>query len=112
MSATTSSRTPYLDVRVLSDEREATVALDGELDLASADMLEREVRKLRLAGFDCVVVDLSNVGFLDSTGLRVLLSLRNTAKRAGQRLILVRGPRQVQRLFELTATGPLFDWRN
>ncbi len=112
MTASLSSHSPYLGMHVLSDRREATVALEGELDLASADMLEREVRKLRLDGRDCVVVDLRNVEFMDSTGLRVLLSLRNAAKRAGQRLILVRGPRQVQRLFELTATGPLFDWRD
>lgn len=85
--------------------------LTGELDLASADVLEREVRRLRVAGFDRVVVDLRRVDFMDSTGLRLLISLRNTAKREGHRLLIVPGPRQVQRIFDLTATRGLFDWR-
>jgi len=48
---------------------------------------------------------------MDSTGLRLLISLRNTAKREGHRLMVVPGPRQVQRIFDLTATRGLFDWR-
>ncbi len=112
MTPSPSSQAQSLEIHVVRDRQEATVALHGELDLVSADMLEGEVRKLHLAGFDRVVVDLRHVEFLDSTGLRVLLSLRNAAKRERHRLVLVPGPRQVQRLFELTATGPLFDWRD
>jgi anti-anti-sigma factor len=52
------------------------------------------------------------VEFLDSMGLRVLLSLRNDAKRDGHSLVLVPGPRAVQRVFALTATRTLFDWRD
>lgn len=112
MNASPSSRTRSLDIQVVADGHEARVALDGELDLASAEALEHEVRDLRRAGFDRVVVDLRHVEFLDSTGLRVLLCLREAAKREGHLLVLVPGPRQVQRLFELTATGALFDWRD
>lgn len=112
MTVSPSPHSSYLDIRVVSDRAEATVILDGELDLASADALEDEVRKLRADGFELVVVDLRGVAFLDSTGLRTLLSLRNAAKRKGHRLVLVPGPCQVQRLFELTATAGLFDWRD
>lgn len=112
MTVSPSPHSSYLDIRVVSDRAEATVNLAGELDLASADALEDEVRKLRADGFELVVVDLRGVEFLDSTGLRTLLSLRNAAKREGRRLVLVPGPRQVQRLFELTATAGLFDWRD
>lgn len=112
MSVSPSSHSSCLDIRVVSDRAEATVILDGELDLASADALEDEVRELRADGFEMVVVDLRSVGFLDSTGLRTLLSLHSAAKREGHRLVLVPGPRQVQRLFELTATAGLFDWRD
>jgi len=44
--------------------------------------------------------------------LRLLLSLRNTAEREGHRLSIVPGPRQVQRVFDLTATRALSDWRD
>jgi anti-sigma B factor antagonist len=74
---------------VASDDDEAVVALTGELDLVSAHVLEDEVRALRGAGFESVVVDLRQLAFIDSTGLRVLLSLRNSAQRRGQRLTVI-----------------------
>lgn len=98
-------------IAITPARREVVVALTGELDLASADELERAVRKLRYAGFERVVLDLRRVGFMDSTGLRVLITLRNAAKREGHRLILIPGPYQVQRIFDLTATSGLFSWR-
>lgn len=111
MSAVHASAAQPFSVSVVPDRGEVVVVLTGELDLASADVLERDVRKLRLAGCDRVVVDLRQVEFMDSTGLRLLISLRNTAKREGHRLMVVPGPRQVQRIFDLTATRGLFDWR-
>ena len=97
---------------VVPNRSEIVVVPEGELELTSADALDAEVRELRRSGFDRVVIDLSGVEFLDSTGLRVLLSLRNDAKRDGHDLVLVRGPRAVQRVFELTATRALFEWRD
>ena len=112
MSAVASSGCGSLSVDVVPDRRAVVVVVEGELDLASIDRVDREVRELRGVGFDQIVVDLRGVEFLDSAGLRLLLSLRNDAKRGGFRLELVRGPACVQRVFELTATGGLFDWRD
>jgi len=112
MKAIPSQSVEQFSVGVVRDRDEVVVALTGELDLATADMLEHEVRELRHSGCDHVVVDLRQLDFMDSAGLRVLISLRNTAKCVGHRLILVPGPRQVQRIFDLTATRGLFDWRD
>ena len=90
---------------------EVVVALAGELDIGSVDDVDAEVRRLRHAGFARVVLDLRALTFVDSTGLRLLISLRNDAKRLGHRLELVPGSPGVQRLFEVTATRGLFDWR-
>jgi anti-sigma B factor antagonist len=112
MSAVQQSPYDPFSLSVLPDRAEVAVVPVGDLDLASADVLEREVRDLRRAGFDQVVVDLRRVGFVDSTGLRVLLSLRNDAKRTGQTLKVVPGCREVQRIFDVTGTRSLFDWRD
>ena len=88
------------------------MAAVGELDLQSAGVLERAVARLRAGGHDRIVVDLRQVGFIDSTGLRVLLGLHRDAQREGRAISLVPGPRPVQRIFELTATHALFDWRD
>jgi anti-sigma B factor antagonist len=99
-------------ISVVPDRQEVIVVPRGELDLASADALDAEARRLRASGFAQIVIDLREVEFIDSTGLGVLLSLRNDAKRDGHDLTLVSGPRAVQRVFELTATRGLFDWRD
>ena len=105
---------PYqsFEMSVVPDRREVAVVPAGELDLATADRLADEVRELRAAGFREVLLDLRHVSFLDSSGLRMLLSLRSDARRDGHELRLVPGPREVQRIFELTATRGLFDWRD
>ena len=93
------------------DGGHVVVAPAGELDLSNDDRLEDEVRAHRRAGARRVVLDLRAVTFLDSSALRVLLSLRNAARRDGHELVLVPGPRAVQRVFELSRTRALFDWR-
>lgn len=112
MSAILRSSGQPFGISVTADPAAAVVALRGELDVVSADMLEREVRALRLAGCDRIVVDLREVEFVDSTGLRVLLDLHSSAERAGHRLILVRPPAHAHRIFEVTGTDMLFDWRD
>ena len=104
---------PYeFSVSVDPARNEVVVVPAGELDLATADRVESEVAELRDAGFDTIVLDLRQVSFLDSSGLRILLTLRNTARRHAHRLVLVRGQERVQRVFELTATQGLFEWRD
>jgi anti-sigma B factor antagonist len=99
-------------VGVLPGRDEVVVEASGELDLQSAGVLEREVTRLCAEGHDHVVVDLSQVAFIDSTGLRVLIGLHRAAQREGRTVSLRPGPRQVQRIFELTATHALFNWRD
>lgn len=90
--------------------RELRIAPAGDLDLAAGRTLEGEIRLRKSTATERVVVDLRGVRFLDSTGLRVLISLRNDAKRSGHDLALVAGPPAVQRVFQLTATRGLFSW--
>lgn len=88
------------------------VALSGELDLASAPDLERELRVGEETSPGRLVIDLSGLGFMDSTGLQALLRARERAHEAGYALSLRRGPHQVQRVFELTKTVDAFTFDN
>ncbi len=112
MTASSSSPVQPFQVDVVVAHDEVVLALAGELDLESADVLEREVAALHADGRDRVVIDLRDVGFIDSTGLRVLIGLHRAAEHEGRLIGLVRGPHPVQRIFELTATAPLFHWRD
>lgn len=99
-------------ISVVPDRREVAVVLAGELDLMSASSLDREVRELRASGFGHIVVDLRRVTFVDSTGLRTLIGLNDHARADGYCVMLVPGPPAVQRIFDVTATRRLFDWRD
>ena len=111
MSTSAALPQPF-SVVVVPDRGEVAVEPVGEVDVSSVDALDREVRELVRAGFDQVVLDLRRVTFLDSSGLRLLLRLRNDAARGGHTLKLVPGPAEVQRVFQLTATRHLFAWRD
>jgi anti-sigma B factor antagonist len=88
------------------------VVLNGELDLASAPDLERELLAAEAESPTRVVIDLSGLGFMDSTGLQALLRARERAGSKRYELALRPGPHQVQRVFELTKTADAFSFQD
>jgi len=88
----------------------AVIAPVGELDLASAGRLEQEYLCAREAGLTQIALDLRQVDFIDATGLRVLLTLRNHAMRTGHALRITPPNPAARRIFEITGTRGLFDW--
>jgi anti-sigma B factor antagonist len=61
-------------VEARPDRARVIVAVRGEVDLATADEVQRVLDELRSEGWRDVVVDLREVEFLDSTGLSLLLT--------------------------------------
>ncbi|MBI5105339.1 MAG: STAS domain-containing protein [Solirubrobacterales bacterium] len=74
--------------------------LHGELDLVSAPEVERRIVELA-ADRDALVVDLRALCFLDSSGLRALISASREAARQGCTVELTRGRPEVMRIFDL-----------
>jgi anti-anti-sigma factor len=84
------------------DER-TILALEGELDISSASMLEESAERVVAAEeTGAVVLDLGGLSFVDSTGLRAIVNLRDRCGKEGRTFTMLPGPRTVQRLFELT----------
>ena len=77
------------------------VRITGELDLSTAprlaQMLGQAMRRARI-----VVVDLRGLTRVDTAGVGAIADASYTARRDGRRLVLVRGPSQVERLLALT----------
>ena len=84
---------------------EVRIALAGELDIGSAMDLDEALIAAERSGASRIVLDLSELVFLDSTGLRAILSAELRASVDGFHLVLVPGPERVQRLFALTGTA-------
>ena len=85
-----------------------TLLLSGELDLASAPELEAEAHRLCGEGAGELVLDLSELDFMDSTGLRALLTCIHLCEEHGCVFLVTPGRPQVERLFEVVgARGAL-----
>jgi anti-sigma B factor antagonist len=81
----------------------ALITLEGELDLPATAELEPELERLACEpGVETVALDLRALEFLDSSGLRLVVVAERRLREAGRRLVLVRGPQPVQRVFEIT----------
>src|SRR3954453_358680 len=91
------------------DSGAVRIALRGELDLAHAYTFDEGLRRVEESRPSCVVLDLRQLTFLDSCGLARLLAARRRARRAGHRLLLLRGPAAIQRLFALSAVDEAFE---
>lgn len=73
--------------------------------MASAPQLQEALTE---APSETVIADLSDVGFMDSTGLRSLILSHDEVKEAGGELRLVYGEGPVQRIIDLTGLGDRF----
>jgi anti-sigma B factor antagonist len=89
---------------VMSEDRDGLVhvALVGELDLSTVAKVQEELRRVEASSPATLVVDLSKLTFLDSTGLRCIVTADERARSEGRRIVIVRGPDAVQRVFAIT----------
>lgn len=78
------------------------LALIGELDLSSALVLDEELRRAEETDAAELVLDLSGLRFVDSTGIRLILGAHTRASRDGRRFKIVEGNAAVQRILRLT----------
>jgi two-component system OmpR family sensor kinase len=88
------------EFRVDEERRDGVVVLRlaGDLDLASADEVSRRLDALCAAG-DATVLDLDELAFMDSSGLRVVLRAAETASAGTWEFTITPGSDQVRRLF-------------
>jgi anti-sigma B factor antagonist len=87
---------------------ELWVVPGGELDIESADVLRRVLGEYIEAGFPRLVLDLRDLTFIDSTGLRTIIEAGRSAGARGIDFAVSPGPPGVQRIFEVTGTAELF----
>jgi anti-sigma B factor antagonist len=92
--------TPLAVERYRSDGYEV-LAVEGEIDIATAPRMIAALNEV-LAGIESpLVVDLSSVVFMDSTGLALLMNARRRVVRSGQGFAIVCPPGPIGRVFEI-----------
>ncbi len=90
-----------LGIEISRDGGMVVITLQGELDLASAEVFSAQLDGASSGDASAIVVDLSELEFMDSTGLRTILAAQQRCGEHGRRFAVVPGSRQVARLLEV-----------
>jgi anti-sigma B factor antagonist len=94
----------HLQIDVRHEQGRIVLSVHGELDLASAPLLQSEIESAETTD-SALVLDLEDLEFIDSTGLRIILAAHERSRERGHTFALTRGSRQVQRLLSITRAG-------
>lgn len=97
-----------LHVAVSGAEPEYEVRLLGELDMSTAPQLREELLRLTAAGATMVTIDLSELAFVDSTGLSVLITGLKRLREQGGELALRSPTPGTRRVLEITGLTEVF----
>ena len=98
-----------LGLEVHEQDGWAVLAVSGEIDMAPAPMLRERIHTLLADQKVRVIVDLDDVGFLDSTALGVLVGGLKRARTDGGEIRIACAQPRVRKVFEITRLDSAFD---
>jgi anti-sigma B factor antagonist len=93
---------PHFEVQDHVQGDRHNLILTGELDIAYGAQLEEMVKHLCAADVKGIALDLSGLTFIDSTGIRAIVSAQRLCQENGHEFALIPGSAAVQRTFEAT----------
>src|SRR6267142_2765936 len=100
MAANPRSPNPDLTLRTEKNGDEMAVYGSGKITSATADLLQKTIRGL-IPGAKRIVLDLSNVNYIDSTGIGAMVSVYLNASKAECDLKVVNAQPRIRDLFEI-----------
>jgi anti-anti-sigma factor len=98
---------PSFGIQILQNGASTRIAPNGELDIATTPALEQAIADATSAPGVTLVLDLRELTFMDSTGLRTLAQTNARAQQDGFTLSIWRGSRQIERVLEISGLGAL-----
>jgi anti-sigma B factor antagonist len=102
-NARVASNGSRLDVEVAYGGDDVRVSISGEVDMVTCDRLAAALEAAEHEATGLLVLDLGELAFIDSTGLRAILLCAQRARRSSRRIVAINTPPGVSRLFQLTA---------
>jgi anti-sigma B factor antagonist len=91
-----------LVIRAYEESDRYVLVLSGELDMSGVAAFESAAVRLCELGAGEVLVDITKIDFIDSTGLRAILTVKAACEQRGCHFSMSHGSGQPERLFELT----------
>ncbi|SER86960.1 STAS domain-containing protein [Salisediminibacterium halotolerans] len=98
-----------LDIQVTEGEEQTHVALSGEVDVYTASKLKETLNPLAEQEGQVLVVDLSEIDYIDSTGLGIFIGTLKITEKSNSELRLTGLNERVKRLFEITGLNEVID---
>jgi anti-sigma B factor antagonist len=100
-----------IETRTLQDNS-PVIGLEGEVDVYTAPQLKQTMIDLLEQGARRIIVDLTNVEYLDSTALGVLIGGLKRLREADGNLVLICPSARIKRVFEITGLDKIFEMYN
>jgi anti-anti-sigma factor len=94
-----------LTIEVRRETDRVVIRLVGELDMANAPLLQAAIEQDDVEGKPMLVLDMQELKFIDSTGLRIILWARERCQERDREFALTPGSQQVQRLLAVSGAG-------
>lgn len=97
-----------MEINTQEYKRAAVVEISGRIDAARAPELEAVIDDLRSKGNKNLVLDMSEVEFVSSSGLRVMLTARKAAQKAGGDLFIAQPSQRVKDTLDIAGLDVIF----
>ncbi len=96
------------DTALAGDQRAVVVQVVGEVDVYTAPRLKDKLLQVERDSVHHIVVDLGQVGFIDSVGLGVLIGALRRARAGGGTLVLAGPNARIRRILDITGLSSAF----
>jgi len=97
-----------LDIKTERTDGSCVITVAGEVDVYTSPTLKREIARVMDDGCDDVIVDLEKIGFIDSSGLGVLVSSLRAVREQGGTMRLVCTSDSILKIFRITGLDKVF----
>lgn len=99
-----------MDARIEEIDGKFIATLEGEMDTAAAVKAEKVLEQLYTSNGKDVIIDCTNLEYIASSGLRILISILKGAKTAGSRVVLRGVNEDIKNVFQLTGFINVFEF--
>jgi len=99
---------PELSLETIKTPEETLVRCNGRITSRTSSMLQSTVRGL-IPGASCIVLDLTDVSYMDSSGLGAMVGIYLSARRQQCQLKLINLNQRLKELFRITKLAAVFE---
>lgn len=94
---------------IVGMEQATTVRIKGEVDIYSIEKFRESIEEKIKTQAPEIILDCSELSYMDSTGMGVLIELRNKTKEMGQKIIMMNPRPNIKKLLALTGVDKIIE---